>query len=502
MSVTPVFLLPSQVNHSQRLGQRPLQVWILCHKNGTVVAAHCTCMAGAGEACSHVGACLFAVETGVKIMKSTSCTQKDNLWLPAYVEKVQFKRLRDIDFTSSRSKKHKLDSIATSTEAGPVKERAPVPPPSADELSQLYSSIQAAGVVPSIFSLLPGYDGHFENPVPTHDAHLRKLYAEEMLAYDLDVLVEKANDVMPSLTVSEGSAKAIEAMTRQQSSSPSWFTYRAGRVTASVMKKVCHTSIDNPSVSLLKLVCYPEKQALKTPPITWGLENERHAFRAYEASEAGKHDAFKCTKSGLHISTQHPFVGATPDGLVCCTCCGKGVLELKCPFSMREVKDITEMVGAGSCLETVNGTVHLRRQHDYFYQVQTQMAVCNVQWCDFVVWTPNVLHVERVWKDEHFCEDILAAARDFFIHAILPELFSRYFTRQSAGPVVNSSKDVFCFCQGPETGKMVACDNQYCRYKWFHFSCVSLKRAPKTAQWYCPECKGHKDQTARDDTSA
>lgn len=72
--------------------------------------------------------------------------------------------------------------------------------------------MQAAGVVPSIFSLLPGYDGHFQNPVPPHDARLRKLYSKEMLAGQLDVLVQKANDIMPSPTVSVESAKAVEAM--------------------------------------------------------------------------------------------------------------------------------------------------------------------------------------------------------------------------------------------------------------------------------------------------
>ncbi|KAH6940245.1 hypothetical protein HPB50_026441 [Hyalomma asiaticum] len=57
-------LLLGEVNHSQRL--QPLRVWILSEKDGVVLSsAHCTCMAG--EACSHVGACLYAVETGVRM---------------------------------------------------------------------------------------------------------------------------------------------------------------------------------------------------------------------------------------------------------------------------------------------------------------------------------------------------------------------------------------------------------------------------------------------------
>ncbi len=36
--------------------------------------------------------------------------------------------------------------------------------------------------------------------------------------------------------------------------------------------------------------------------------------------------------SGLLINPHWPFIGASPDGIVCCTCCGKGTLEIKCPY--------------------------------------------------------------------------------------------------------------------------------------------------------------------------
>ncbi|XP_077498776.1 uncharacterized protein LOC144109884 [Amblyomma americanum] len=81
-------LLLGEVNHSQRLSDHPHKAWILCKTNGTVLVAHCTCMAGTGETCPHVGACLFAAETAVRIRNSVSCTQKENTWLPAYVEKL------------------------------------------------------------------------------------------------------------------------------------------------------------------------------------------------------------------------------------------------------------------------------------------------------------------------------------------------------------------------------------------------------------------------------
>lgn len=43
-------LLP--VGHSQRLREAPLKVWILVDGEGSICTAHCTCMAGSGEAIS------------------------------------------------------------------------------------------------------------------------------------------------------------------------------------------------------------------------------------------------------------------------------------------------------------------------------------------------------------------------------------------------------------------------------------------------------------------
>ncbi|EDO33191.1 predicted protein, partial [Nematostella vectensis] len=48
----------------------------------------------------------------------------------------------------------------------------------------------------------------------------------------------------------------------------------------------------------------------------------------------------------------------------------------------------------------------------------------------------------------------------------------------------------FCVCQQPECegDEMIGCDNPSCKYKWFHFTCIKLKRAPKGG-WYCKFCK-------------
>ena len=81
-----------QVLHSQRLREKPLQPWIIADKAGTVCTAHCDCMAGLGEACTHIATLLFAVDTTVKIPDSKTVTQEPAYWLlPSTHREVRYR---------------------------------------------------------------------------------------------------------------------------------------------------------------------------------------------------------------------------------------------------------------------------------------------------------------------------------------------------------------------------------------------------------------------------
>ena len=61
----------------------------------------------------------------------------------------------------------------------------------------------------------------------------------------------------------------------------------------------------------------------------------------------------------LLIIIEKPYIGATPDGLICCNCCTKGVLEVGVHFVLNTIP----------CCKS-----HIR-DHAYFYQVQMQLYV-------------------------------------------------------------------------------------------------------------------------------
>ena len=40
------------------------------------------------------------------------------------------------------------------------------------------------------------------------------------------------------------------------------------------------------------------------------------------------------------------------------------------------------------CLTEDGAQMFLSKEHAYFYQMQTQMHVTDLHWCDFVIWSP------------------------------------------------------------------------------------------------------------------
>ncbi|KAM7305806.1 hypothetical protein ISCGN_015702 [Ixodes scapularis] len=509
---------------SRRLEDRklPSQIFQEADSRQTIITAHCTCMAGAGEACSHIGATLFAVETIVRIRDSSTCTQKKNRWLPAYTSTVEYKRLREIDFSSARSKKKRLQGCGE--EEAVASMRLLIPEPSEDELRRLYDVCSAAERKPAVLMMVEGRNHVFPPPQAREPSTLRGIFTQEALSDTLDKLIERADAFFASFSVSAAMVKFAEVTTRAQSKCPKWYTYRAGRITASTMKSVCSTSVEKLSLSVLKRICYPEDSKFSTPATRWGLDHEEEAVQGYVGKVKSAHANFTYRRAGLYLSTRYPHLAASPDAVVQCDCCGSGLVEVKCPYTQRDselhvtdqrcVNDshciatssdaLPQCSGSDSeqrdvcadpkfCQKRVNGRLSLKHGHMYFYQVQTQMAVCNVEYCDFVVWTTKDIHVERVFRDGAFWSQVLPKATLLFVLAVLPELLSHYFTRSAAPDAEQGFQpSCFCFCRGPESGKMVACDAEGCKFRWFHFTCLGLTRAPKKKQWYCPDCKAAK----------
>ena len=92
----------------------------------------------------------------------------------------------------------------------------------------------------------------------------------------------------------------------------------------------------------------------------------------------------------MAFHTQFRFYGASPDGLVLdhSSKLQYDTLDIKCTFNAymmsKSVAEARRLPGF-CCALGDDGPIHLRPNHDYNYQVQSQMAICQVSWCDFFV---------------------------------------------------------------------------------------------------------------------
>ena len=62
------------------------------------------------------------------------------------------------------------------------------------------------------------------------------------------------------------------------------------------------------------------------------------------------HEQFNFQPACLFINKEFPHIGASPDGLITCLCCGDSLIEIKCPYKHCD-KDPTKVIDKYFCLQ-------------------------------------------------------------------------------------------------------------------------------------------------------
>ena len=260
--------------------------------------------------------------------------------------------------------------------------------PSSSEIDIFYHNLSKVGEKPVILSLVPGFCDAY---VPLQSqanfpTSLMNLYDKDYLGLSYPDLLTKCEQTFHTLTLTSDAVKAVEEATKEQTKSKMSFSQRAGRITASKFKAAARTDLSQPSQSLIRYICYPESLHFKSKATEWGCVHERDALTAYQHQEEPNHSGFKMLSSGLVLSTEYPHMGSSPDSIVKCDCCGKRVVEVKCPFSCKNKAFLAATSEPTFFLHETNGSFTLKREHAYYYQIQLQMKICGTKFGDFVVW--------------------------------------------------------------------------------------------------------------------
>ena len=126
----------------------------------------------------------------------------------------------------------------------------------------------------------------------------------------------------------------------------------------------------------------------------------------YEDILSQIHCDTKFEDSGFVIHPEHNFIGASPDGLVSCSCCGEGIIEIKCPYSKKDTSIEEALLDKKFYLREVDGEIKLSKEHSYCYQVQAQLFVTKKRYCDFICFVGGTLCMDRIFPDDTILKNL------------------------------------------------------------------------------------------------
>ena len=242
-------------------------------------------------------------------------------------------------------------------------------------------------------------------------------------------LQETVKAFKSSLQVSPEKAREIECNTRQQRLAQLWFDVRRYRITASMFGHVLSRRVDTPPDNLVLRIIQPKQ--FSTPATRYGVENEQVALEKYVTYQRNSgHPDIAVSPAGFYISPEYPYLGASPDGAVYDPSNMQqpfGFLEIKCPYSSRALTPVEACSTPGFCcnFNASSGNLFLKENHQYYSQVQGQMAIGERPWCAFVIYTNKGISVQRVAFNQEFWNNKpLLKLTFFYDNCIGPEIFS------------------------------------------------------------------------------
>lgn len=214
----------------------------------------------------------------------------------------------------------------------------------------------------------------------------------------------------------------LQQNTVGQSENKLWAVERRKRLTASNFGQICKLRKTTSVAGLLKSLLYSQfKGTLAT---NYGREKEDEAIQQF-IEETG----LQVSKCGLFVDKHKPFLAASPDGLVE----EDSVVEVKCPYKIVDLtpKEGIEQKKIDFCVFK-NDTLQLKRNHNYYFQVQGQLHITGRNFCYFILWSPKGLLYEKIKRDDVFWQKMEHILETFYFECLLPEIIDGRIPRHLA----------------------------------------------------------------------
>lgn len=466
-------------------------LWVAVQPDGKILTAWCSCMAGASGCCNHVIAAMYKVEYAcIQGFCSPACTSIPCGWNKSTKTVIEPKRIADIvvrkKLRSTKAERSNREEarMAALNEFDP---REKVQQKMTDErLSMLLNGLRDSNPRAVLFKSIEGMAVDFKKCCNLTVTSI----ANEVACIDQGK-EEKVTLFLKKLCFTEEECTAVERSTRDQSRSKEWIEHRKGRLTASkhhdyytkvktIIKS--RTVVKPKTTPLVAHLLYQDKKLDNSAAIKWGRTKEEDALKAFYAFEATKHAEFKVEKAGLFLDKHRAYIGASPDSIMYCKCHGKSVVEIKCPYNIKDRK-IADGVKQCDFLAMEENTIVLKKSHKYYTQINSQIALSHSTCGYFVVWTTEDILIQQIEFDEmHWLS----------VSTNLEIFFKSYVAERVLGinPVTYCGSCEKVLLEENEIAeneldlRSICCDKCNC---WYHLKCQALDDVVD-GEWLCLLC--------------
>lgn len=532
---------------------------------GEPFGGFCTCTVGSVETCGHIGAVLFKVADilATGSVGEQSITEKLCEWTDPKGSKAP-----PTVFDEIKIKKNDGQRRRTLKDYG--KTVSNTNPPRYDDIlnlrASLYDATHHLGQCFPAVHVLNTDRFRTEQPlVPNGAQYLPDClpFDSEQIAYSLDVEVRSTPTSVFRLERNKfsdtssldykleserfyNSAKTmnidfeeLNKLTLGQANNSEWHEQRRGSITATKFSSVVRWAKNKKSKceDLVEGIIGNDNSFDKlknVSAIKWGRKNESKARQAYINKFQHWHKNFKVTEHGLMVYSELNFIRGSPDGIVHCSCHGRRLLEIKCPWSARTMTVLEAVINQKiKYLEQQNGRFVLKQgtKDGYYEQVQGLMGMMNIKDANLVVWTEkDMVTVHIPFNSDFFYSVLVPACSEFFRMKVIPGLLLEELCGENdkhsntdteiakiPNPISSDNKENETSCAmsilrenttysceqcnkilpdeniSPDNSNAsVGCDCPNCGGcdVWFCWPCAKYDEdwASEGINWYCPNC--------------
>lgn len=168
---------------------------------------------------------------------------------------------------------------------------------------------------------------------------------------------------------------------------------------------------------------------IQTQDMKYGLEEEPKARQAYAKATGNL-----VKETGLWVNKKFPYLAAIPDGLFTGSDGRSGTIEIKCLKILKEqsVDELLQQHKDGKlssktlsqqCFTISDDSLKFRESHAYYYEIQLQMLVTDLDFCDFILHSPKgPPSIQRIVRDIPLLYSLRHSLSVFWHKVLAPEI--------------------------------------------------------------------------------